>query len=761
MAKARPVISPITSPTTNIPFPFEWDPVPNADGYIVDLDSDPGFPSPLTANISGTAAVATVVQAGTYYVRARAVNNSYVTGGGGASDYQSTEVIEDFLSGPDASNPAYLGFMDGITPIWGVLLNILPAGDEDWFSATACYLDTLVLETWAGRLDNPSPLDTYLELWDPAGASIIAENDDIDFASDNLDSYLEAVIPADGDYLINVYGVGTSVGSYELLVDLIRGPNNNGSSCTTGPPPAAEVYVYPFGETVSGVGTTLQFTGQAFDADGNPISGKTFTWASLNPKVATVDASGLATAVRDGQATITAEADGILGYALLTVTVPGATPVSVWTQAALPVTMTVRDVWGPSVNNVFAVGSGGNILRYDGNSWNSMTSNLAASVTLFGVWGTSINDVFAVGSGGVIAHFDGFAWSPMTNTDTNWLWDVWGSAPNDVYASGDGGTILHYDGTAWSRDNTHPGINTLYRIWGTASDNLYVVGSGGQILRYDGSDWTSEASGTTELLAGIWGASKSDIFVAGGNSSTTGTMLRYDGNSWNPMTTPVTTPLYGLWGSSPDDLYNVGENSPRILRFDGANWRTMPSPEPNWLWSVWGTYSTDVYAVGTQDALLRGIRGAAVANYGTDVLLGEVAAWVPDNLLAFPITVTDNIELTHLSLITTGAASQVKIGLYSDAGNVPDQLLTQGAGTIGAAGVHEIPVPQTNLAPGTYWIVVMFDVPTSVGHQYGTGKSYWISFAHGFANSLPATWTGVSSVEYADANFYGRGFVIR
>ncbi|WP_333659562.1 SBBP repeat-containing protein [Meiothermus cerbereus] len=68
------------------------------------------------------------------------------------------------------------------------------------------------------------------------------------------------------------------------------------------------------------VGQTQQFTAVAKDASGNTIPDVTFTWSSNDPSVATVNNNGLATAVAEGTATITASAGGKSGTATLNVT---------------------------------------------------------------------------------------------------------------------------------------------------------------------------------------------------------------------------------------------------------------------------------------------------------------------------------------------------------------------------------------------------------------------------------------------------------
>jgi hypothetical protein len=59
------------------------------------------------------------------------------------------------------------------------------------------------------------------------------------------------------------------------------------------------------------VGATLQFSATASNLDGGTIEDVTFTWASSAPNVATIDGSGLATAIGVGSANIAATADGV------------------------------------------------------------------------------------------------------------------------------------------------------------------------------------------------------------------------------------------------------------------------------------------------------------------------------------------------------------------------------------------------------------------------------------------------------------------
>ena len=81
----------------------------------------------------------------------------------------------------------------------------------------------------------------------------------------------------------------------------------------------ATVVVTPSSDTLLALGQTRQFNAEAKDAAGNTISGRPITWSSTNASVATVNASGLATAVSTGNATIRATVGGRSGSALLAV----------------------------------------------------------------------------------------------------------------------------------------------------------------------------------------------------------------------------------------------------------------------------------------------------------------------------------------------------------------------------------------------------------------------------------------------------------
>lgn len=78
------------------------------------------------------------------------------------------------------------------------------------------------------------------------------------------------------------------------------------------------VDVTPTTATVHG-GTTQQLTAQTLSRTGLPFPGQIVTWSSSDTSKATVNSSGLVTAVAVGSATITATSQGKSGRAVITV----------------------------------------------------------------------------------------------------------------------------------------------------------------------------------------------------------------------------------------------------------------------------------------------------------------------------------------------------------------------------------------------------------------------------------------------------------
>jgi uncharacterized protein YjdB len=187
---------------------------------------------------------------------------------------------------------------------------------------------------------------------------------------------------------------GRAVGSTQVAA------SSNGRSgiaaLTVLPMPVASVSVSPARVDLA-PGARSELTVVTADAAGKALSGRTVMWASSNPAVASVDATGVITAVAPGTATISATSEGVSGAASVSVVVPTITSVvlqphgaTVQRGATLQLSATVTDASGAIVTN--------RVL-----TWTSSNTGIAVVST------SGLVTANAIGSTRVIASLDGKA----------------------------------------------------------------------------------------------------------------------------------------------------------------------------------------------------------------------------------------------------------------------------------------------------------------------------------------------------------------
>ncbi|HYR14646.1 MAG TPA: Ig-like domain-containing protein, partial [Mycobacterium sp.] len=119
--------------------------------------------------------------------------------------------------------------------------------------------------------------------------------------------------------------------------------------------PVASVTVTPATASLA-VGQTVQLAATPKDSAGTALTGRTVTWTSGNPSVATVNSNGLVTGAAAGSATITAMSEGRTGSATVTVAlVPVASvvvspaPATVPSKGTVQLSVTLKDATGTTL----------------------------------------------------------------------------------------------------------------------------------------------------------------------------------------------------------------------------------------------------------------------------------------------------------------------------------------------------------------------------------------------------------------------------
>jgi photosystem II stability/assembly factor-like uncharacterized protein len=109
---------------------------------------------------------------------------------------------------------------------------------------------------------------------------------------------------------------------------------------------------------------------------------------------------------------------------------------------------------------------------------------------------------FAVGNGGRIFEFDGDSWEDVDSPTSEALHNVVVLSESDAWAVGDDGTILRFDGVGWDEFDSPTGRD-LIGLYALSVDSVWAVGGEGKIVHFDGEEWTELESPTEAELHSI------------------------------------------------------------------------------------------------------------------------------------------------------------------------------------------------------------------------------------------------------------------
>ncbi len=290
-------------------------------------------------------------------------------------------------------------------------------------------------------------------------------------------------------------------------------------------------------------------------------------------------------------------------------------------RAPVPFTSeTVTAIVGRSKADVWASGSNGLMMRWDGQQWTALDSGILESLTslslsadeAWGVAGSLVlrrgldpasvrtrgrgidwtfiglgvlsNDEVYLGvcdiaaTRGMVARldFDADTMTPLPGPRFPWsaeeqqpVWRATFLTPNKaLWLVGDRAAVARYpiapatagsDGGAASLGEGAMVPVTSYASLRAAwghGDQLFAAGAHGTVLQFDGSRWIIHETGASTTLNAIFGLSPTDVWAAGDG----GTVIHYDGQTWSSVSLGVYRgSLKAIWGAAPDDVWIGGE----------------------------------------------------------------------------------------------------------------------------------------------------------------------------------------------------------
>lgn len=245
-------------------------------------------------------------------------------------------------------------------------------------------------------------------------------------------------------------------------------------------------------------------------------------------------------------------------------------------------------VGGTDEQHVWAVGSGGTIVRRSGRAWVSEPP-VGTSDPLYGLWVHNASDIWAVGGPQVgasdVVHYDGSTWSLSSPGNFNQLYAVWGADDSHVWAVGHYGQISFWNGATWTTQASGLTNWELMAVWGTDADHVWAVGQGATVLYWDGTSWSQQiAGGFNTTLTGIWGTDPSHVWASG-----QGYVTYWDGTSWTYTVVPIA--YGGIWGTDANHIWVAGYagGTPGYAQWDGTSWTQQSAGEDSELNAVWGS----------------------------------------------------------------------------------------------------------------------------------------------------------------------------
>ena len=171
-----------------------------------------------------------------------------------------------------------------------------------------------VLAACSGGSSEPDPVVGTVEVTPNTASPQVGETVQLGAAVKDTDGNLMSgqsvtwTSSANNVASVSASGLVTAASLGIATISASAGGKTGNATITINPPPIASITVTPVNDTLL-EGETVQLTATMRDNAGNIVTDRTVTWTSTAPNVATVNSSGLVTAIEDGIATVSAGAD--------------------------------------------------------------------------------------------------------------------------------------------------------------------------------------------------------------------------------------------------------------------------------------------------------------------------------------------------------------------------------------------------------------------------------------------------------------------
>lgn len=462
---------------------------------------------------------------------------------------------------------------------------------------------------------------------------------------------------AEGVATVNTSGLVTAVANGVAIITATS-DGVTGHAAVTVAQAVTSVAVTPPTVALNAVGQTVQLSAAASDANGHPVAGPTFAWASSAETIATVSASGLVTAVAGGSATVSATASGRSGNAAVTVVQLAAS------ITLTPPTASLSALGGTVQLTAAASDANGHAIAGKTFTWSSSQEGVATVsasglVTAVGNGATTISamadGVGASASVTVAQQLASVAVTPAApSLDALGATVQLAAEARDANGHTIGGRAFTWASSDESVATVHASGLVTAAANGTAairastggvqgSTPVTVAQKAATVALSPAGAWVSGVGATKDFTVEAWDVGGSPIpgdwitptwtslnpnvatvDPAVGRASGVGAgqvtiQVDVDGlveyalltvqtpglsrvNLWAEMESGVPDLIYTAWGTSATDVFAAAGGP--TLHYDGTNWTTTFSEIGLLQMDVWGSSGSDVYTVGNGGKVL-------------------------------------------------------------------------------------------------------------------------------------------------------------
>ncbi len=190
---------------------------------------------------------------------------------------------------------------------------------------------------------------------------------------------------------------------------------------------------------------------------------------------------------------------------------------------------TLSAVWGSGAADVWVAGYRGaspgpfegRLWHFDGAGFTELPD--ARGLLPRALWASGPGDVYLMGQAlsdagsvvvrGEVLRFDGSSWQPMLHDGGVVFSGLTGVGPRDVLVCGGSRVLRSRDGGLFVEEPVDERFGALQASFASGPDSIYALTNGGALHRFDGRDWERISTGTTSVLIGGYSPGPAEAWV--------------------------------------------------------------------------------------------------------------------------------------------------------------------------------------------------------------------------------------------------------